>query len=107
MKKMFIIVICFFVAAGFLFIKQQNSVKPEERIIMINNKLYYGTSETGPMGDSGCVEGNILSSVEKNEIPTENGQSNFGYIGNPYTSDFGNGKIMVQTDNNWYWLVSE
>ena len=59
----------------FLFIKQQNSVKPEERIIMINNKLYYGTSETGPMGDSGCVEGNILSSIDKNEIPTENGQS--------------------------------
>ena len=57
--------------------------------------LYYGTDETGPMGDSGCIGGHIESSVSKDNIPNEHEQSNFGCIGNPYTYDDGNGTIMV------------
>ena len=85
----------------------QNNFNPEERIIMINDKLYYGTEETGPMGDSGCVDGEIISSVEKDEIPTENGQSNFGALGNPYTKDYGNGEVMVNINDQWFWFCSQ
>ena len=67
MKKIFIFVLCICATAAIYFFKYQNTVNPEERIIMINDKLYYGTLETGPMGDSGCVEGEITSSVEKKQ----------------------------------------
>ena len=74
-----------------------------ERILMINDKLYYGSDETGPMGDAGCVEGKIASTVEAGTIPVENGQSNFGCIGNPYTYDFDNaGNIQVLMEDEEY-----
>ena len=79
----------------------ENIVKRE---LYTNDKLYYGTLETGPMGDSWCVEGEITSSVEKNKIPSENGQSNFGNIGSYYTKDDGNGQVMVSIDDKWYWF---
>ncbi len=49
--------------------------EPEDRILMVNDILYYGTEETGPMGDAGCVEGKIQSSAEAGETPAENGPS--------------------------------
>ena len=104
MKKILIFVLCICATAAIYFFKYQNTVNPEERILMINDKLYYGTLETGPMGDSGCVEGEITSSVEKNKIPSENGQSNFGNIGSHYTKDDGNGQVMVSIEDKWYWF---
>ena len=64
--------------------------------------FYYGTSEIGPMGDSGSVDGYISSSLEPEAIPGEEGQSNFGCIGSPYTWDSGDGRIMVLSeDKEW------
>lgn len=81
---------------------------PAEIILKVNNTLYYGTDETGPMGDSGCVEGQILSTVEEGAIPTENGSSNFGCVGNSYTFDSGDGFIMVFMDDEaWHCFYSE
>ncbi|MDD4844793.1 MAG: hypothetical protein PHU31_10785 [Anaerotignum sp.] len=79
-----------------------------EMILKVNDTLYYGTDEVGPMGDSGCVEGKIKSSVESNAIPTENGSSNFGCIGNSYTFDYGDGFIMVVLDDEaWHCFYTE
>lgn len=79
-----------------------------EMVFKVNDTLYYGTDEVGPMGDSGCVVGEITSSVEQNSIPTENGSSNFGCIGNMYTYDDGDGSIMVRLDDEqWHCFYAE
>ncbi|KXL53774.1 hypothetical protein CLNEO_10000 [Anaerotignum neopropionicum] len=79
-----------------------------EMVLKLNDTLYYGTDEVGPMGDSGCVEGKITSSVELNSIPTENGSSNFGCIGSSYTYDYGDGFIMVHlNDEEWHCFYAE
>ncbi len=74
-----------------------------EMILKVNDTLYYGTDEIGPMGDAGSVEGEIISSVDADSIPTENGSSNFGCIGNSYTYNYGDGFIMVALDDGeWH-----
>lgn len=79
-----------------------------ELILKVNDTLYYGTDKTGPMGDADCVEGQILSTVEEGAVPTENGSSNFGCVGNSYTFDSGDGFIMVfMEDERWYCFYSE
>lgn len=108
MKKILIIVIlCLCIILGLSACTQQQTINPEERILMVNDKLYYGTSETGPMGDAESVDGKILSTVENAELPNENGQSNFGSIGNSFTKDDGNGAIMVFVDDEWVWFYSK
>lgn len=78
------------------------------RLLMAGGKLYYGTSEIGPMGDAGSVDGHITASLEPEETPDTEGQSNFGCIGNPYTRDFGDGMIMVLSeDKEWHIFRAE
>lgn len=72
----------------------------ENRLLMVNDTLYYGTDQTGPMGDSEAVAGEIMSETSEGAVPTENGQSNFGCVGNAYT--IGEETIMVQIDEEWY-----
>jgi hypothetical protein len=74
-------------------------------ILRADGVLYYDTDETGPMGDKDAVAGYIQGSVESGEIPQEDGESNFGCIGNPYTycnpeddDDF----MMVLMDDDEY-----
>lgn len=86
---------------------ESNTTITTEQLFMINGKLYYGTDEVGPMGDAGSVEGNIVSSVESNEIPSQDAESNFGCIGNPYTFDDGDGWIMILMDDEEYHVFYE
>lgn len=86
---------------------KQNDIKPEERLLMVNDKLYYGTAETGPMGDSGAVAGKIASVSQNGEMPKQNGQSNFGGIGNSYTRDDGDGFIMVSIEDEWFCFYEQ
>ena len=53
------------------------------------------------MGNADCVAGKITSSVNINEIPKQNGESNFGCIGNPYTYDT-DGSIAVFLEDGEY-----
>lgn len=71
-------------------------------ILKVNDTLYYGTDKIGPMGGADAVAGYIETSVEENETPENNGESNFGCIGNPYTKDTGDGWIMVLLDDEEY-----
>lgn len=76
-------------------------------LLVVGGALYRGTAEIGPMGDSDCVNGHISSSVKKEEIPSEEGQSNFGSIGSPYTWDSGDGMIMVSVNGEWHIFYRE
>lgn len=106
MKKSYIYVaaiLILLVMSEFIFNKNSS-----ELILKVNDTLYYGTDETGPMGDSECVEGEIISTVDEGEVPTENGCSNFGCVGNAYTYDTGDGFIMVfMDDEKWHCFYSE
>lgn len=72
----------------------------ESRLLMVDDTLYYGTDQTGPMGDAGAVAGEITSETAEGAVPTENGQSNFGCVGSAYTA--GDEQIMVQIDGEWF-----
>lgn len=80
---------------------QDTWVEPEKRVLRIDGQLYYGTAETGPMGDSGVVRGMILSSVGENEIPEKDACSNFGCIGNAFTDASGE-MVMVAVGEEWF-----
>lgn len=86
------------------FVEKENPWSAENpyrnRLLMVNDTLYYGTDQTGPMGDTEAVEGEITSETSEGAVPTENGQSNFGCIGNAYT--MGEETIVVQIDEEWF-----
>lgn len=53
------------------------------------------------MGDSGCVDGYILSSVDPEEVPTEHEQSNFGSEGTPYCLEEEYGELVAMVADEW------
>ena len=53
------------------------SSNPEDWLLMVDGALYRGTAETGPMGDSGCVDGKILSVIEPEERPRKSRDNPF------------------------------
>lgn len=50
-----------------------------KQLVMVNEELYYNTEKenTTPI-TCGTIDGKIISMANKNEIPKENNQSNFG-----------------------------
>lgn len=63
-----------------------------ERIIKVNDKLYYDTGEVSEEARCGVMDGKITSHVENDQIPTKNNQSNFSgdfsyQLGNSSTID--------------------
>lgn len=71
-------------------------------MLYINGQLYRLLSKQGePMGDSGCVDGYILSSVDPEEVPTEHEQSNFGSEGKPYCLEEKYGELVTIVDDEW------
>lgn len=75
-------------------------------LIMAYDKLYEGNlSEDNAtcMGDSGCVGGIIVSTVWENEVPTSNGQTNFGELGSYYTKgDDEMIEVFISEKDSWY-----
>lgn len=107
MKKIFMGLLCVCMLLGFTACHKQEEIKTEEKILMVNGKLYYGTEEKGPMGDAGCIGGKIVSSVASDQVPTQEGQSNFGGVGNSYTKVDGEDGIMVFVDDEWTWFYAK
>ncbi|WP_024295144.1 hypothetical protein [Lacrimispora indolis] len=71
-------------------------------MLYINGQLYRLLSRLGePMGDSGCVDGYILSSVDPEEVPTEHEQSNFGSEGTPYCLEEEYGELVAMVADEW------
>ena len=74
-------------------------------MVMVKGKLYFDTGRESP-ADSRCgmMDGEITSTVERWEEPTEDDQSNFG-IGYGYQIGVEEGTIEVYM--NGKWLVFE
>lgn len=71
-------------------------------MLYVQGQLYRLLSEQGePMGDSDAVTGHIQSSVEQDETPAEEGQSNFGEVGNPYCLDEDYGELVAMINDEW------
>lgn len=71
-------------------------------MVMVNGQLYYATGKESTIeARCGVMDGEITSSVDGSETPTENNQSNFG---SGYGYQYGvEGTIEVQMeDGNWY-----
>lgn len=73
-------------------------------MVMINGKLYYDTGrENTADGRCGIMDGEITSTVDGSEIPTEDDQSNFGSgFGYQYGAD-----DTVEIYMNEKWVVFE
>ena len=71
-------------------------------LIRLGGSLYqYGGGGEEPMGSSDSVTGQIRSSVKSGEEPHEDGQSNFGGIGNSYCWSDGDEEAVVRVDDRW------
>jgi hypothetical protein len=75
-------------------------------MIMVEEYLYLDTGEKIPVEiDDKAIIGNITSEVAGSEIPTQNGQSNFGCVGSEYAY-FDDG-IAVMINNEWQYFKRE
>ncbi|WP_312833219.1 hypothetical protein [Sedimentibacter saalensis] len=75
-------------------------------MIMVEEYIYLDTGEKMPVEiDDMAILGNITSEVAGSEIPTQNGQSNFGCVGSEYAY-FDDG-IAVMINNEWQYFKRE
>ncbi len=75
-------------------------LEPTVLLMMIDGQLYCCNGrESDRDGRCGMMDGSITSSVERNLIPSRDGQSNFGA---PYGYQYGdNGALEVDMDGHW------
>ena len=75
-------------------------------MIMVNGELYLDTGKEVPVEiDESAIIGEISSSVDQSEKPTEEGQTNFGNIGAKYAHFEDN--IVVLINNEWVLFEKE
>ncbi|MGN0982472.1 MAG: hypothetical protein ACI4O0_06240 [Candidatus Limivicinus sp.] len=69
-------------------------------LVLIDGQLYCATGQDSDIdGRCGMMDGRIDSSVERGQIPGQNGQSNFGA---PYGYQYGaDGQIEVNLEDRW------
>ena len=73
-------------------------------MVMVDGSLYYDTGkESAKTGRCGTMDGEITSTVDGAETPTENNQSNFG-TGFEYQYGIGN---TIEISINEKWIVFE
>lgn len=101
--------LCFVLAVAFVIPALTSTVPNDEvqtgtaadyaAMIMVDNQIYRDSGNVLDIPVSVEPDGQIISSCET--IPTENGQSNFGEIGNSY--QYGkDGTLNVQIDGEWH-----
>lgn len=75
-------------------------------MIMVNGELFLDTGKEVPVEiDESAIIGEISSSVDQSEKPTEEGQTNFGNIGAKYAHFEDN--IVVLINNEWVLFEKE
>lgn len=80
----------------------KDEVVPGDRrpMILVEDTLYLDANKVMSVEiDPSAIIGEITSSVDQSEQPTENGQSNFGYVGASYAY-FEDG-LAVLLNNEW------
>lgn len=74
-------------------------------MVMLDGAIYIDTGKESPMGAADAITGKILSAVEGTEKPSEDGQSNFGCVGNDYVL---NGEYaVINIDEKWMMFRKE
>lgn len=74
-------------------------------MVMVNDKLYYDTGkESSIEARCGNMDGQITSTVDGTEIPTENNQSNFG---TGFGYQYGSEENTIEVYMNEKWIVFE
>ena len=75
-------------------------------MIMVEKHLYLDTGEKMQVEiDDSAIIGTITSEVDGSEIPTKNGQSNFGCVGAEYA--YCDDGIVVMINNGWQYFKKE
>ena len=74
--------------------------EPTVLLMMVEGQLYQSTGrESDRDGRCGIMDGQITDSVERNLIPSRDGQSNFGA---PYGYQYGDsGELELNMDGRW------
>ncbi len=87
--------------------EHEGSESPAARrpMVMVDGMLYLDTGRESPMGASAAISGEICSSTGVTELPTENGQSNFGFVGNSYVLE--DETLYVNMDGKWIIFEQE
>ena len=74
--------------------------------VMVSGVLYLDTGKAVPVEmDESALLGAISSSVAGHELPTEDGQSNFGCVGAKYAHF--EGELVVLLNHEWYLFEKE
>ena len=104
MKKMSFLISILVIVFSFIGCsKIDNNIEKSnvEKLVMVNGELYYNTEKESSMTyRCGTMDGEITSMVNQDEIPKEDGQSNFG-TGYGYQFGVQNGQIELNIDNKW------
>ncbi len=83
-----------------------NAITDLRPMIMVNGELYLDTGKQIPVEiDESAIIGEVRSSVNQSEKPTEEGQTNFGNIGSKYAHFEDN--IVVLINNEWVLFEKE
>ena len=89
--------------------EQASSEIPGDRIpmVMVDGLLYYDTGKESTLeGRCGMMDGEITSTVDASEIPTEDNQSNFG-VGFGYQYGINNSIDIQMEDGTWFVFQRE
>jgi len=88
---------------------QSSTEIPGDRIpmVMVDGLLYYDTGKESTLeGRCGMMDGEITSTVDASEIPTEDNQSNFG-VGFGYQYGINNSIDIQMEDGTWFVFQRE
>jgi len=86
--------------------ESQFSITDLRPMIMVNGELYLDTGKQIPVEiDESAIIGEVSSSVDQSEKPTEEGQTNFVSIGSKYAHFEDN--IVVLINDEWVLFVKE
>jgi hypothetical protein len=106
LKKFFALILGTFYLLGIVGCFQnekEEGLSDRRPMIMVNDKIYMDTGkEIAVEIDASAVLGLITSSVKSTEIPTQNGESNFGNEGAQYA--FFDDGLIVLIQNEWLFF---
>lgn len=74
-------------------------------MLMVDGELYLDTGKETPIDAVDSISGEIVSTVDGTEKPTENGQSNFGCVGSRYVLQ--DDCAVVNIDDTWIIFEKE
>ena len=85
---------------------EEDVVEEQSLVLMVDDKLYCSNGKLSDQKERcGIVDGVVETTVQENQIPTKNNESNFG-VGYQYQTGAEIGTIDVFVDGEW-WIFEE